>query len=196
MFKDLTLEENNVKLLETPVCGEMEKTIKHFQHNIANIRAGRANPGMVENIKVLCYGGSSEMKLKELASISVPDAVTIVVQPWDKGTMTDIEKGIMNSELGVAPQADGDIIRLRLPEMSSERRDELVKQLHKRLEDCKIAIRNVRKDAHNSIRDAQRAKDISEDFAKRLSDELQKLTDRYTEKANEVSAKKEKDILG
>ncbi|HJM69130.1 MAG TPA: ribosome recycling factor [Candidatus Babeliales bacterium] len=196
MFKDILLEENNKQPFEKAVNEEMEKAIKHFRHAIANIRAGRANPGMVEDIKILCYAGSSELKLRELASISTPDALQIIIQPWDKSTMVDIEKGLMNSELGLTPQNDGELIRLRLPEMSSERRDELKKLLHKRLEDCKIAIRNVRKDAHNYIRDAQRAKKISEDFSKRLNDDLQKTTDKFTVQANQVSAKKEQEISG
>ncbi|MBT4855857.1 ribosome recycling factor [bacterium] len=196
MFKNIKFEENNTKSFETVVNEEMEKSIKHFRHNIASIRAGRANPGMVEDIKVLAYEGTTEMKLRELASISTPDALQIIIQPWDKSTLVDIEKAIMNSEVGVTPQTDGELIRLRLPEMSSERRDELKKLLHKRLEECKIAIRNVRKDAHNSIRDAQRAKDISEDFSKRLNDDLQKITDKFTELSNQVSQKKESEITG
>jgi len=196
VFKNVLIEENKKQPVEKVVNEEMDKAIKHFRHAIANIRTGRANPGMVEDIKILCYGGSSELKLKELASISTPDALQIVIQPWDKSTITDIEKGLLNSELGINPQNDGEIIRLRLPEMSSERREELKKLLHKRLEDCKIAIRNIRKDAHNYIRDAQREKKISEDFSKRLNDDLQKITDKFTEQANQVSAKKEQEISG
>lgn len=195
MFNDIKLEENNQKKFEQVVNAEMDNCLKHFEHSIAGLRAGRAHPGMVEDIKVVCYGGTSENKLKAIATVTAPDASLIVIQPWDKTILVDIEKAIMTSDVGLTPQSDGNIIRLQLPELSAERREELVKVLHKRQEEGKIAIRNVRKEAHNLIRDNKKTKAISEDFENRLVDVLQKIADKWTEDINKVTLKKEKDIL-
>jgi ribosome recycling factor len=173
---------------------EMEKHIKHFQKELVTIRTGRANASLVEDLLVECYG--SKMKLKELGSITTPEARLIVIQAWDKSLLNEIEKAITSSGLGLNPVNNGDLIRIQLPMMSSERRDELIKVLNKKLEECKAHIRNTRKDFQNSVRDAEKKKVISEDFQKKLLDILQKETDKFIAEAEKISSKKEDEIKG
>ena len=188
-----TPTEGNPKELETAMSGEMDKAIKHFEHELVSIRTSRAHPDMLGDIKVTCYG-TSEMPINQLAAISTPDARSLLIQPWDKSLINDIEKAILTSSLGITPVNDGDIIRLRLPEMSGSRREELAKILGKKQEECKVAIRNVRKEFHNAIRDAKKNKSISEDFSNRLMDHLEKITGKFTKLADERASKKEKEI--
>lgn len=176
------------------VSEEMLKAVKHFEHELLGIRTGRAHPSMIDGIKVECYGGASEMVLKNIASISTPDPRTLMVQPWDQGLLHDISRALRESELGVNPQEDGGVLRIVLPEMSRTRRDELIKILQKKLEDSRVSIRNIRKDFHNLIRDTEKAKGVSEDFAKRLSDLLQKITDKFIKQVDDLGAKKETDL--
>lgn len=176
------------------VAPEMDKHIKHFQKDLLTIRTGRASSSLVEELLVDCYG--SKMKLKELAAISTPEARLIVIQAWDKSVLGDIEKAILTSDLGITPVNNGDLIRIQLPMMSSERRDELVKLLNKKLEECKAHIRNTRKDFQNSVRDAEKKKVLSEDFAKTLLDILQKETDAFIGEAEKIANKKEEEIKG
>ncbi len=164
---------------------------------LTTIRSGRAHPSMVENIKVTCYGGESELPLKNVASISTPEPRLLVIQPWDQGTIPDIIRSISESDAGFAPIDDGNVVRIQLQEMSVARREELIKLLGKKLEDCRIALRNVRKHFNNFIRDQQtKEKTISEDFAKRLSDLLDKETALYIKKVEELSGKKEVELKG
>lgn len=193
---EMTLTEGAPAPFEKATQDEMNKRLKHFEHELVSIRSGRAHPSMVEDIKVACYGGESELPLKNLASISTPEARLIVVQPWDQGTIPDIERAIKESDTGFTPLNDGNLIRLQLPEMSRERREDLIKLLNKKLEESRVSIRNVRKEFHNFVRDQQKAKAISEDFAKRLNDLLQKITDLHIKKAEEMSSKKEADLKG
>lgn len=191
---EIVLTEGATGPFEKATEAEMTKSIKHFEHELVGIRSGRAHSSMVEDIKVTCYGGDSVLPLKNLASISVPEPRSIVIQPWDQTVLPDIERGINESESGLTPVNDGNIIRLQLPEMSSDRREELIKILGKKLEECRISIRTARKNIQNFIRDTQKGKSISEDFAKRLSDLLQKNTDNFIKKAEELSRKKESDL--
>lgn len=191
---DITLSEGATAPFEKATQNEMGKSLKHFEHELISIRSGRAHPSMVEDIKVSCYGGDSELPLKNLASISVPEPRSIVIQPWDQTVLHDIERSIRDSESGFTPINDGNIIRVQLPEMSSERREEMIKLLGKKLEECRVSIRNVRKVMQNLVRDSQKAKNISEDFAKRLNDLLQKMTDQSIKKAEELGSKKEADL--
>lgn len=191
---EITLTEGATAPFEKATQEEMTKCIKHFEHELISIRSGRAHPSMVEDVKVVCYGGDSELPLKNLASISTPEPRLLVIQPWDQTTLPDIERAIRESDTGFAPANDGNIIRLVLPEMSSDRREELIKLLGKKLEECRISIRTVRKHFHNLIRDSQKDKAISEDFAKRLNDLLKKVTDQFVKKAEELGAKKEADL--
>jgi ribosome recycling factor len=193
MALSLILIENDIKGFQQPMEAEMLKAIKHLEHELVKIRTGRAHTSLIEDLPVAAYG-QPPVPLKNLAVLAAPDARLITIQPWDKNLMADIEKAIKASEVGVTPVNDGDIIRLRLPEMSSTRRDELVKILGKKTEECRVAIRNVRKDFHNFLRDAKKDKSISENFFNRLSDVLQKVTDTSIEKADQLSDKKEKEI--
>lgn len=191
---DYTIVESDSKGFENAMSAEMEKPIAHLERELVTIRTGRAHTSMVEDVKINCYG--SEMRLKEVAAISAPDVRLIVIQPWDKTVITDIEKGIQNSHLGVTPLNDGEIIRIQLPEISADRREELIKVLHKKLEECRVAIRNVRKEFQNLTRDSKKKKTISEDFANRLDDCLKKVTDRFIKTAEEMSKKKETEVRG
>lgn len=191
---DIVLQEGTTAPFQKAATDEMTKSIKHFEHELVTIRSGRAHPSMVENIKVSCYGGTSELPLKNLASVSTPEARLIVIQPWDQTTVPDIERSINESDVGMTPVNDGNIIRLQLPEMSSDRREEMIRLLGKKLEECRVSIRGSRKNLHNFVRDQQKAKIISEDFAKRLNDLLQKTTDEFIKKADSLSAKKEADL--
>lgn len=191
---ELIMIEGNSTSFDKAVQEEMNKSLRHFEHELLSIRSGRAHPSMVENLKVVCYGGDSELPLKNLASISTPEARVIVIQPWDQGVIPDIEKAIMNSDLGVTPANDGNLLRVTLPEMSSQRREDLIKILHAKLEVSRVSLRGVRKNFQNFVRDELKSKTISEDFSKRLGDLLQKQTDTFIKKVEELSSKKEKDL--
>lgn len=184
---EIIFTEGNTQSLETALNEKMQSPIEHFEKELAVIRTGKASSTLVENVMVECYGQS--MPIRELATIATPDARLITIQPWDKSIINAIEKGLLASNTGLTPINDGELIRLQLPQMSSERRDELVKTLNQKAEDSRIGIRNVRKEYHNAIRDAEKNHDVSEDFAKRLSDVLQKSTDKFIKL---VDAKQEK----
>ncbi len=190
----LILQEGAVGPLDKYTQEEMVKCLKHFEHELTSIRSGRAHPSMVETLKVSCYGGESELPLKNLASVSIPDARTIMIQAWDATTLPDIERSIRESDSGFTPINDGNIIRIQLPEMSNDIREKLSKTLGKKLEECRVSIRNVRKNINNFIRDEEKKKTVSEDFAKRLNDLLQKHTDEYIKKVEVLAQKKEQEI--
>lgn len=190
---DLALTDNNTKEFEQTMSQDLDKVIEHFDRELITIRTGRAHPALVENIKVLCYGGST-MEIKKIAAIAAPESNLITIEPWDKSIINDIEKAISQSDLGVTPENDGSLIRLKLPKMSSERRDELIKILHQKLEEARIAIRNVRKEFNNLIRSSQKNKDISEDHARRLTEIMQKITDKYIEMSEKKAEKKENEV--
>ena len=193
---EIILTEGMPNTLEVPVNEEMIKAIKHFEHELTSIRTGRAHPSMVDTLKISCYAGTTELPLKNLANISVPDARMIIIQPWDQSTLMDIERALKESDLGVTPQTEGQTIRIILADMSVARRDELKKILAKKTEECRVSIRNIRKNFNNLIRDTHKEKEISEDFAKRLEDTLQKLTDKYIKQTDQLSEKKEADLKG
>jgi len=172
---------------------EMNKPIKHFERELITIRTGRAHTAMVEDVKVSCYG-QAPVPLKTVAALAAPDVRLITIQPWDPSTIADIEKGLLASDVGLTPINDGKLIRLQLPEMSSSRREELIKILHKKLEECRVAIRNVRKDFHNLARDAKKNKKISEDFFNRIDDSLKKVTNKFVGQAEQMSKKKEEEV--
>lgn len=189
---EIAFQEGDSKSFEKLLKEHMEKPVKHYEKELASIRTGRASVALLENIKVEAYG--QVMNLRDVATLSAPDARLLTVQPWDKGTIADIEKAISESDIGAAPVNDGTIIRIQLPQMSASRRDELVKLLGKKTEECRVSIRNVRKDFHNEVRDADKKHLISEDFAKRLADLLQKITDQFIEKTDQIHGKKETEI--
>jgi ribosome recycling factor len=192
-MKELVLVENDTKTFETAISAEMDKAIKHFEGELIKIRTGRAHVSMVEDLKIIVYGGQT-MGLKAVATLGAPESDLITIQPWDASIIADIEKAILTSDLGVKPQSDGGIIRIQLPKMSTSRREELAKILGKKAEDCKIAIRNIRKDFNNIIRDAKKDKTISENFFNRLEDLLQKNTDNFTKKTDVMSDKKNTEL--
>lgn len=189
----ITLVENDTKTFQKAMEDEMGKPMKHLEGELIKIRTGRAHTALIESLPVSVYGGAP-MPLKSIAACSAPDARLLTIQPWDPGVIGEIEKAISNSDLGLSPANDGQIIRLTLPEMSASRREDLVKILSKKVEECKISIRNVRKDFNNLIRDAKKDKDISENFFSRLSDILQDVTDRYCKQADDKGEKKAKEI--
>lgn len=190
---ELLLTDSNIKEFEKTTQNEMDKSVKHFERELITIRTGRAHPALVENIQITCYG-TTVMRIREVGSIATPEARLITITPWDKNVLGDIEKAITQSDLGVTPVNDGTIIRITLPEMSSQRREELKKILAKKLEDARISIRNTRKEFHNLIRDSLKDKTISEDHSRRLGDLLQKITDEFIKKCEGMSEKKQHEI--
>ncbi|MDQ5940875.1 MAG: ribosome recycling factor [Candidatus Dependentiae bacterium] len=188
----LKITEGDVKGFESAVALAMQEPIKHFEKDLASIRTGRANTKLIEDVKVESYG--QVMNLRDLATLGAPDARLLTIQPWDKALLGAIEKGILASDVGITPQNDGQMIRLALPPMSSDRREELVKVLNKKTEECRVGVRGVRKEAQNLVKELEKDGDISEDFAKRLADSLQKVTDNSIKVVDELSAKKATDI--
>jgi ribosome recycling factor len=191
-FKATIIEGAPSKAFQTQVKAEMQKTIEAFEKELLKIRTGRAHPSMIEDVKVSAYG--STMSLKEMASISAPEASLLTVQPWDMTNIPAIEKALSQSDLGLSPVNDGNIIRIPLPRMSSTQREELVKVLKKKHELARVSIRKIREEVVNQIRLMEKAKDISEDYARRVKDDLQTATDEMIKKCDTVSEKKEKDI--
>lgn len=190
---ELDLIENESKPFEQAMNSEMDKSIKHFEGELIKLRTGRAHTSMINDIQVAVYG-AAPAPLKNLAALAAPEPRLLTIQPWDPGIIDDIERAILSSNLGVKPINDGKIIRINLPDVSSDRREDLVKILHKKAEDSRIAVRNVRKEFNNFIRDAKKDKTISENFFNRLSDTLQKITDSFIKKVDTMTEKKEKDI--
>jgi len=188
----LKLVEGDIKGFEKDVALAMQEPIKHFEKDLVGIRTGRASTKLIEEVKVECYG--QMMNLRDVATLGAPDARLLTVQPWDKSMLGAIEKGLLASDVGITPQNDGQMIRLALPPMSSDRREELVKLLNKKTEEARVGIRGVRKDAQNLVKTAEKDGDLSEDFAKRLADSLQKVTDNSIKIVDELSAKKATDI--
>jgi ribosome recycling factor len=169
---------------------DMKKAVQYFKNEIAGLRTGRASTALVEEIKVDYYG--SKVPIKQLASVSVPEANQIVLQVWDKGAVDLVEKAIMEN-LNLTPQKQGNVLRLTLPPLTEERRRELVRMLHKMAEEARVAVRNIRRDAKELIEDQE---GVSEDEIKRALEKLQKLTDKYIEEINHLTEAKEKEILG
>lgn len=190
---EIVLVENDVKSFQKPMDAEMAGPIKHFERELAKIRSGRAHTNMIEDLQVATYG-QMPTSLKNLASLAAPEARLLTIQPWDKSIIGDIEKAISLSDLGLTPINDGNIIRLQLPIVSGERRDDLLKVLGKKQEECKVAIRNIRKDFNNIIRDAKKNKTISENFFNRLEDVLKDVTDKFCNQTDQMAKKREQDI--
>ncbi len=174
------------------VESHMKKAIDAAQRSLNTIRTGRANASLLDRVMVDYYG--AETPLKQLANINTPDATTITIQPYDRNSLNLIEKAINMSDLGLTPNNDGSVIRLNIPPLTSERRKELVKLAGKLAEEQKVSIRNIRRDAVDSVRKQEKNKEISEDEARDLLDKIQKMTDKYIAKIDEILAIKEKDI--
>ncbi len=171
----------------------MAKSLQAFKQEILKIRTGRATPALLEGIKVEYYG--SQIPLQQIASISVVSARLLRVQPWDKTAIGEIDRAIRTAGLGLNPQIDGDTIRVPIPPLSDERRQDLVKLVHKLAEDARVAIRNIRRDGIEQIRKMEKNHEISEDDSKRAQEKIQKIHDKYIKEINEAAQKKEKEIL-
>ena len=172
---------------------KMEKTMEVLGSEFGSVRAGRANSQVLDRISVPYYG--VDTPIGQVASISSPDARTLVIQPWDSSLLKPIEKAIQVSDLGINPQNDGRIIRLVFPQLTEERRRDLTKQVKKYAEDAKVAIRNVRRDAMDAIKKAVKKSEITEDDQKKYEKDMQDMTDKYIKKVDEVCAKKEKELM-
>jgi len=172
----------------------MQKSVDHFKTEIASIRTGRATPVLIENIVCSAYGGASKLTIKELGTITSMDAQTLVVQPWDPSVLGEIRQGILAANIGLTPVIDNNIIRISVPSLSAERRNEYVKLLHQKMEQAKVSIRNIRADKKKEIQDSFENKEVSEDEKFRAEEELQKITDEHIAKIDDLSSKKEQEI--
>jgi ribosome recycling factor len=172
---------------------KMKKAVEALHRELATIRTGRASPALVESIVVDYYG--AQTSLKQMASISVPDAKMLVVQPWDAKSLAAIERAILKSDLGINPTNDGRLIRLAIPTPTEERRRELVKMVHKKVEEGRVAVRNCRRDAQETLREFEKSKDISADEAKRGLERLQKITDYHILEVEKVGSEKDKEVM-
>ena len=173
--------------------GKMNKTLEVLQSDYAAIRAGRANPHVLDKIKVDYYG--TPTPIQQVGNISVPEARMIVIQPWEKSLLKAVEKAILTSELGINPNNDGNCIRLVFPEMTEERRKEVVKDVKKKGDAAKVAIRNIRRDANDAFKKMEKAGEMSEDDLKEATEKMQKLTDKMIEKVDKAVEEKTKEIM-
>jgi ribosome recycling factor len=171
----------------------MRKTVEVLENDLRGIRTGRASPALVERVMVDYYG--TKTPLKQLAVISAPEPQLLTVRPFDPGSLEDIERGILTSEVGLTPNNDGRIIRLPIPRLTEERRQELAKMVRQRVEESKIALRNIRRESLDDLRDFEKEKLISEDELYQGKEKLQEITDRYTDRTEEIGTRKQKDIL-
>ena len=182
-----------MKEMNQPYDAKMQKTIEVVMSDFAGVRAGRANAGVLDKITVEYYG--TETPLHQVASISTPDPRTLVIQPWDGTLLKAVEKALLASDLGINPQNDGKVIRLIFPQLTEERRKELTKQVKKYGEGGKVAIRNIRRDAMEKFKAMKKKSEITEDDLKELEEDLQKLTDKRCKEIDDLTAKKEAELM-
>ncbi len=171
----------------------MKKTLEVVQQNFSGIRSGRATTGMVENIRVDYYG--SPTPIKQMANVTIPEPRTLLINPWDPSALKAIEKAIGDSDLGIAPMIDGKLVRLVVPPLTRERREELVKIVHKQAEEGRVSLRSVRRDANEKIKQLEKEKAITEDDSFKSLDSIQKLTDRFIQWIDQAQSAKEKELL-
>lgn len=171
----------------------MKKSIENFRHELASMKAGRATPAMLDKLRVDYYG--TPTPVSQVANIDVPDSRTLTIKPWDRTMLKAIEKAILTSDLGLNPNNDGIVIRLNIPPMTQDRRKELVKVVHKRTEEERVVVRNIRRDANDAVKKMEKEKAISEDESKRAQDEIQKLTDKMIKEVDHIMDLKEKEIM-
>lgn len=172
---------------------KMGKTISVFESDLGSIRAGRANPGVLDKVSVDYYG--SPTPVAQIGNVSVPDPRSITIQPWDASMLSEIEKAIQKSDIGINPVNDGKIIRLSFPPLTEERRKELAKSISKKAEDCKVSIRSIRRDAIDELKKMKKNSEITEDDLKSMETKIQKLTDDKIKEVDVIAAKKEKEIM-
>ena len=175
------------------VSTKMDRAVDAFRRDLNELRTGRATPALVENVVVDYYGAMTP--LKQIASISTPDARAIMIQPWDNGSLREIEKSLMKSDMGFNPSNDGTTITVPIPQLTQERRQEMVKLLKRKIEDGKVSVRNVRRDGLETLRKLEKDKLVSQDENRRAQDQLQKTTDGHTKQIDETGSAKEADIL-
>ncbi len=175
------------------IKARMEKSIGALKSELTTIRTGRANAALLDHVRVSYYG--SEVPLSQVGNISVPEPRMLVIAPWEKNIIADIEKAIMKSDLGLTPTSDGEVIRIVLPELTEERRKELVKQVRAVGEKARVSIRNIRRDANDDVKKQVKEEGLSEDEAKRLQEKIQKITDDFIAEVDQIIEHKEKDIL-
>jgi ribosome recycling factor len=180
---------SDAQSLDARMAAAVEAMDRDFNH----IRTGRASTSLVERIQVDYYGTMTP--LNQLASISVPEATMVVIQPWDRGVLGAIEKAIQKSDVGITPNVDGTVVRLNIPPLTEERRKDLVKQVHKRMEEAKIEIRNHRRDEVDAVRKREKAAEIGSDEAHREQEEIEKLTHKWTDEVDRVGAAKEREVM-
>lgn len=171
----------------------MSKAIEALRRDLSAIRTGRASVALVDHVRVDYHG--TQLPVNQLASVTVPEPRTLVIQPWDRSALGLIEKAIQKSDLGITPNNDGSVIRLTLPQLNEQRRKELVKQVQKRVEEGRIAVRNIRRDFHDDLRKQEKAHDVSEDQARRLTEQLQKVTDEFISDIDKVGKEKEAELM-
>jgi ribosome recycling factor len=171
---------------------KMKKSLDVVNQNFSSVRSGRANSGMVEHLKVEAYG--SMMPMRQVANVTIPEPRTILLQPWDPTVLKSLEKAINESDLGISPVIDGKMIRLSIPALTRERREELVKIVHKLAEEGRVSMRSVRRDANEKVKTLEKDKTITEDESFKAQAEIQKLTDRYIASIDQAQASKEKDL--
>lgn len=171
----------------------MQKTVEVVRKEFASLRAGRATPALLDKVMVDYYG--TPTPVNQLATVSVPEARLLVIQPWDKSVLPEIERAILKSDLGITPSSDGSVIRLAIPQLTQERRAELVKVIKKKAEEGRVAIRNIRRDVNDAVKQQQKNGEISEDELRRHQDEIQKLTDKYIKEIDQLVSNKEQEIM-
>lgn len=181
------------KELKRKAVEKMDHSIEALKKEFASVRTGRASLALLDGIKVDYYG--TPTPLQQVASLSVPESRQIAIQPWDQKIISDIEKAIMKSDLGLTPTNDGKLIRINIPSLTEERRKQLVKVVRKNSEDAKVAVRNIRRDVNDEIKKLEKEKHLSEDDTKKSLDEIQKFTDSYVKKIDEILMHKEKEIM-
>ena len=190
-------KDGDTELTPEDVLGDvdyrMDRTIDAFKRELSQLRTGRATPALIEDLSIDYYGSATP--LKQIASISAPDARAIMVQPWDKGALREIERSLQRSEMGFNPSNDGNVITVPIPPLTNERRQEMVKLLRKKAEDGKVSVRNVRRDGLETLRKLERDKTISQDQNRRAQEQLQKVTDGHTKLIDETASAKEAEIL-
>jgi ribosome recycling factor len=182
-----------IEQILTEINGKMQKAVDALKRDLAGIRTGRASPALVEHIKADYHGVLTP--INQMASISVPEAKMILIQPWDRSSIRSIEKAILTSDLGLNPTSDSNVIRIPIPPLTEERRKELTRAVHKRLEEARIAIRNLRREGIEKLRQSEKNKEISQDQNTRASEQLQKLTDNFIDKVNDTGQAKETEIM-
>ena len=171
---------------------KMHKTFEHLENDYQGIRAGRANPHVLDRLRVDYYG--TPTPIQQVGNVTIPEARMIQIAPWEKSLIKEIEKAILSSDIGITPSNDGSVIRLVSPELTEERRKDLVKEVKKKAEECRVAIRNIRRDGNDAFKKLAKA-EVSEDEIKELSDDLQKMTDKYIKDVDKLVEDKSKEIL-